>query len=190
MKENQSFIRQHEQKDCGVACLAMILKTYQTDVSFSELRELSGTNLEGTTALGLKKTLEAFNFKCDAFKADESVWQNNELKFPLIAHLVVDNQYTHYVVIYGIKKNKLIIGDPAQGKVEKTIEEFNQEWTGTLLFATPNEDYQPVQRKKISPIFIYAFSYAAKETTLFNRYPIYLYNDARNCFFLLLSKYY
>ncbi|KRN04828.1 peptide cleavage/export ABC transporter [Holzapfeliella floricola] len=148
MKENQSFIRQHEQKDCGVACLAMILKTYQTDVSFSELRELSGTNLEGTTALGLKKTLEAFNFKCDAFKADESVWQNNELKFPLIAHLVVDNQYTHYVVIYGIKKNKLIIGDPAQGKVEKTIEEFNQEWTGTLLFATPNEDYQPVQRKK------------------------------------------
>lgn len=33
-------------KDCGVACIAMILKHYNTEIPIHKLRELSGTDLE------------------------------------------------------------------------------------------------------------------------------------------------
>ncbi len=50
---NFNFIPQLDEKDCGVACLAMILKHYKTEIPIHKLRELSGTDLDGTSAFGL-----------------------------------------------------------------------------------------------------------------------------------------
>lgn len=49
------YLPQMDENDCGIACLAMILKYYGSNVSLSYLRNLAKTNLEGTTALGLVK---------------------------------------------------------------------------------------------------------------------------------------
>ncbi|MGM0268114.1 cysteine peptidase family C39 domain-containing protein, partial [Enterococcus sp. AZ128] len=48
-----SFVQQQDEKDCGVACLAMILKYFKTEIPIHKLREFSGTDLEGTSAFGL-----------------------------------------------------------------------------------------------------------------------------------------
>ncbi len=53
----KKIIYQQDERDCGVACVAMILKHYKSEIPIHKLRELSGTDLEGTSALGLKKKL-------------------------------------------------------------------------------------------------------------------------------------
>ena len=58
----KNIILQQDEKDCGVACLAMILKHYKTEIPLHKLRELSVTDLDGTSVFGLKKALENLNF--------------------------------------------------------------------------------------------------------------------------------
>ncbi|EFF37072.1 MULTISPECIES: peptide cleavage/export ABC transporter [Enterococcus] len=144
---NFNFISQLDEKDCGVACLAMILKHYKTEIPIHKLRELSGTDLDGTSAFGLKKTLEKLDFDCLAIQADNDLWKEKELPLPLIAHVIIDNKYPHYVVVYGIKDTELLIADPGRGKLKKSVIEFNKEWTGVVLIPTPKEIYQPTKEK-------------------------------------------
>ncbi|HFX3789830.1 TPA: cysteine peptidase family C39 domain-containing protein, partial [Enterococcus faecium] len=113
------FVQQQDEKDCGVACLSMILKYFKTDIPIHKLRDLSGTDLEGTSAFGLKKTFEKLSFDCVAIQADSEIWKERDLILPLIAHILVDNSYMHYVVIYKTKGNVLWIADPANGKNRK-----------------------------------------------------------------------
>lgn len=141
------FVQQQDEKDCGVACLSMILKYFKTDIPIHKLRDLSGTDLEGTSAFGLKKTFEKLSFDCMAIQADSEIWKERDLILPLIAHILVDNSYMHYVVIYKTKGNVLWIADPANGKNRKTIEAFQKEWTGILLLPMPRETYIPIKEK-------------------------------------------
>lgn len=142
-----THIQQQDEKDCGVACIAMILKHYKTEIPIHKLRDFSGTDLEGTSAFGLKKTFEKLFFDCPAIQADNDVWKEKELPLPLIAHILIDNSYMHYVVVYKINGETLSIDDPARGKIKKTVEEFAKEWTGILLLPTPKDSYVPSKEK-------------------------------------------
>lgn len=143
----KKVIYQQDETDCGVACISMILKHYKTEIPIHKLREISGTDILGTSALGIKKCFSVLNFSTQAIKADDHVWQEKDLTLPLIAHVLLDNSYLHYVVVYKVKGNTLFIADPAKGKVKITVAEFAKEWTGVLLFPTPKEDYQPTKEK-------------------------------------------
>ena len=141
------IIYQQDEKDCGVACIAMILKHYKTEIPIHKLREFSGTDLDGTSAFGLKKTFEKLNFECLAIQADNSVWKEKELPLPLIAHVLIDDSFMHYVVVYDVKGDFLYIADPAKGRHRQSIESFQKNWTGVLLLPTPKESYQPSKEK-------------------------------------------
>jgi competence factor transporting protein len=142
--KNLKLIKQHDEKDCGVVCLAMILKTYDTTLPISKLRIMSGTNTQGTSAYGLVMALESLGFKSEVFQTDCLIWNEKTLPFPFIAHVILDESFMHYVVVYGRKRGKLLIADPARGKLKKTPEAFNQEWTGIVLTAVPDDDYEPI----------------------------------------------
>ena len=141
------IIYQQDEKDCGVACIAMILKHYKTEIPIHKLREFSGTDLDGTSAFGLKKTFEKLNFECLAIQADNSVWKEKELPLPLIAHVLIDDSFMHYVVVYDVKGDFLYIADPAKGRHKQSLESFQKAWTGVLLLPTPKESYQPSKEK-------------------------------------------
>lgn len=145
--KNIKFVKQHDEKDCGVACLSMILNAYGTTVPISKLRLMSGTNNQGTSVFGLVQALDAFKFETEVFQTDGSIWKEENLPFPFIAHAIIDEEFLHYVVVYGMKKGRLILADPAKGKLKKAPEEFGNEWTGIVLTTTPKDDYQPVQDK-------------------------------------------
>ncbi len=48
----------------------------------------------------------------------------------------------HYVVIHEIKKDKIVIADPAKGIVKYTKEEFEKIWTGVLILLMPDEGFK------------------------------------------------
>ena len=52
-------VKQHDITDCGAACLATISKQYGFRTSITKIREIAGTDRQGTNAYGVIKAAEA-----------------------------------------------------------------------------------------------------------------------------------
>lgn len=138
----KSFVRQHDQSDCGVACLASILNFHGGETSLENLRKISGTSRQGTTLLGLLQAAQQVGFDAEGLEA-ESVENLKEVKQPAILHVVIDNRLQHYLVFYGFEGEQVLLGDPAKGIVRYTKDELNSIWQSkSLLKLSPNAAFQ------------------------------------------------
>ena len=145
-------IKQHDITDCGAACLATIAKQYGFTISITKIREVAGTDKQGTNAYGIIKAAEQLGFSAKGVKGDEKAFFS-EFPLPCIAHVVVDGSLFHYVVIHKITKKQVIIADPAKGIVKLNPDAFfgrvhdtnkspKYQWTGVLIFMTPDANFQ------------------------------------------------
>lgn len=136
-------IKQHDITDCGAACLSTIAKQYGYKLSVTRIREISGTDKQGTNAYGVIKAAEELGFSAKGVKGDPEAFFSG-FPLPAIAHVIVDGQLLHYVVIHEInqKKDKIIIADPGKGLVTYTSEEFLKIWTGVLILMTPTAAFK------------------------------------------------
>lgn len=136
----QTFTLQHDQSDCGVACLLSLIQYYGGSNHLEKLRELSGTTKQGTTLLGLFQAANQIGFLAEGNEADlQAIIDHKE---PLILHVVIDERLQHYVVCYGYENGKFIIGDPAKGITTYTKEELERIWKSkTCLTLTPNKNF-------------------------------------------------
>lgn len=136
----QTFTQQHDQSDCGVACLLSLIQFYGGTNNLEKLRELSGTTKQGTTLLGLYQAANKLGFIAQGNEADiQAVIDHKE---PLILHVVIEERLQHYVICYGYKEGKFIIGDPAKGITSYTKEELESIWKSkTCLTLSPNENF-------------------------------------------------
>ncbi len=138
----ESFIFQQDQSDCGVACLASIIKFHQGESSLENLRKLSGTSKQGTTLLGLMQAAQQVGFEAEGLEA-EGVGNLNELSEPAILHVVMENKLQHYLVYYSQTLSTYILGDPAKGIVEMSGEELDKIWQSkALLKLAPTEKFE------------------------------------------------
>jgi ATP-binding cassette subfamily B protein len=134
-------IKQHDITDCGAACLAMISMFYGLKMPISKIREVAGTDKQGTNALGMIKAAEQLGFTAKAVKGDQKAFFS-EFPKPCIAHVVVDGSLLHYVVIYKITEKQVIVADPGKGLVKYTPDEFFKIWTGVLILLVPSESFE------------------------------------------------
>ena len=137
------YISQVDQRDCGVAALAMILKHYGSSYSLAYLRELAQTSREGTSALGLVEAAKQLGLETQAIRADLDLFKQENLSYPFIVHVVKEGGLQHYYTVFGQIKGQLVIGDPDPSKkvIKMPLEEFAKEWTGVALFFVPGETY-------------------------------------------------
>ena len=137
------YISQIDQRDCGVAALAMILKHYGSSYSLAYLRELAQTSREGTSALGLVEAAKQLGLETQAIRADLDLFKQENLSYPFIVHVVKEGGLQHYYTVFGQIKGQLVIGDPDPSKkvIKMPLEEFAKEWTGVALFFVPGEAY-------------------------------------------------
>ena len=137
------YISQVDQRDCGVAALAMILKHYGSSYSLAYLRELAQTSREGTSALGLVEAGKQLGLETQAIRADLDLFKQENLSYPFIVHVVKEGELQHYYTVFGQTKGQLIIGDPDPSKkvIKMPLEVFEKEWTGVALFFVPGKTY-------------------------------------------------
>ncbi|WP_338658824.1 peptidase domain-containing ABC transporter [Paraclostridium sordellii] len=135
-------IKQHDYKDCGCACIATICKTYGLKYPISKIREVAGTDKEGTSALGVIKAAEKLGFSAKGVKANKPEDIFSEIPLPAIAHVVIDNTMLHYVVIHKISEKEIIVADPAKGIIKYKPSDFFNIWTGILIMLTPTSDFK------------------------------------------------
>ncbi len=134
IKRHTSFhIRQQDQSDCGVACMAMILKSLGGNGNLESLRELSGTSRTGTTLLGLYQACPQLGLKAGAYEA--TLEQLKETSHPAILHVLIDNRLLHYVVCWGWdeRQKAFLIADPAHDTTWMTGEKLDAIWQSKAL---------------------------------------------------------
>ncbi|MCW3793168.1 peptidase domain-containing ABC transporter [Paenibacillus sp. LS1] len=133
--------KQYDQKDCGAACLATISRHHGLKIPLTRIREIAGTDKQGTNALGIIKAAEQMGFSAKGVKGNPEAFFS-DFPLPCIAHVVIDQKLLHYVVIHKITKKKVVIADPAKGIVKYSPEEFFKIWTGILIFMVPTAQFQ------------------------------------------------
>ena len=140
---------QMDQKDCGVASLAMVFGYFGSYYSLARLRELAKTTINGTTALGLVKAAQTLGFEPQAIQADMTLFDSPNLIFPFVVHVLKDKDLFHYYVVTGKDKQNIHIADPdPEVRLTKlSRERFEEEWTGTTIFVAPSPNYQPHKDK-------------------------------------------
>lgn len=139
-------ILQRDFKDCGVTCLKYLIEYYKGYVPLEKLRDDTKTNQSGTTAYHLVETLKKYGFDSYGLKVEKP--HLKELVFPAIVHFVLENGMHHFVILERVRKNEVLIMDPAVGKRKLSWSKFSAYWDGIVLLAIPNRTIPKLEKEK------------------------------------------
>lgn len=128
---------------CGSAALATLL-TYHYGLAVSESTVFDAMyrqgdqqkiQREGFSLLDMKRFLKSRGFEADGF--EQPLDKLLEARVPAIV-LINENGYHHFVVVKGLRGNRVLIGDPANGTRAVPRAAFEASWQGRLLFVIHN----------------------------------------------------
>ncbi|MEQ8384698.1 MAG: peptidase domain-containing ABC transporter [Coleofasciculus sp. A1-SPW-01] len=125
------FYAQQSASDCGAACLVMVGRYWGKKLSVNRLRDIANVNRNGASLRGLSAAAESIGFSTRPVKA--SLDQLAQQPLPAIVHW----DGNHYIVVYEITADQVIVADPAIGQRGLTPEEFNASWTSYSLLLQP-----------------------------------------------------
>ncbi|RRA95583.1 peptidase domain-containing ABC transporter [Paenimyroides viscosum] len=125
------FISQHDQMDCGPACLSMIVRYYGKKCSLQYIRNKSFLNKEGVSVAGISHAARSVGLIPGVFKLNLQELEEISKQGPSILHW---NQ-NHFVVLIDIKhkrgKRVFKIADPGYGIMSVKESEFVKHWLNT-----------------------------------------------------------
>ena len=136
-------IMQMEALECGAACLTMVLAYYEKWVPLEKVRVDCGVSRDGSNAGNVLKAARYYGLVADGYKLEPQMLIDNAV-FPCIIHW----NFNHFVVLDGFARNKAILNDPARGRVEVSMKEFDESFTGICLMFAPGEDFVPSGKPK------------------------------------------
>lgn len=142
MKVKVPFIEQMSAAECGITCVAMILRYYKSYNSLQELREYLDTGRDGSSIFQLTKLCEKFGLETKTFKgsADDLF----SLKFPII----VFSYESHYIIVEKIGRKYVNIVDPKSGSEKITLEQFKDIYSGYAIQITKGFNFKPKKREE------------------------------------------
>lgn len=135
-------------KDCGASCLLSIIRYYGGNISKEKLIDMTKTTKDGTTFFGISSAAESLGLTTKSYKVDEI----DKIKkiIPPILCQINNNGYNHFIIIYKIYNNHLLIMDPSKGKEVIDLFDFNNIWTGYIMLFEKN---LPLINNKENKIF-------------------------------------
>lgn len=161
--KNFKPVIQSDLKDCGVCSMQWIIKYYGGFLSLEKLREETLTDINGTSAYHIVNAFKKWGF--DSQGVLEHDITSNKLRYPLIAHLVMENGLEHFVVVKEVLKDTIYLMDPGIGNTKMTTSKFNKLFTGNIIEVYPRDAIIKMdQELSISDLF---FKVIKKEKFLF-----------------------
>ena len=136
-------VRQQYDFSCGSAAVATLL-THHYGVPVTE-REVftqmfergdqAKIRKEGFSMLDMKRFLESRGFHADGF--NQPLERLEQEGLPAIV-LLSERGYRHFVVVKGIGRGRVLVGDPAMGTRTISFDRFSHLWVNQLLFVVHN----------------------------------------------------
>jgi ATP-binding cassette subfamily B protein len=125
------FFAQQSASDCGAACLVMVGRYWGKRFSVNRLRDIANVDRNGASLRGLAAAAESIGFTTRPVKA--SLNKLAEQSLPAIIHW----EGKHYIVVYEVTRDRVIVADPAIGQRTLTHAQFKAGWTGYTLLLQP-----------------------------------------------------
>jgi ATP-binding cassette subfamily B protein len=142
--QNYPHNDQQSAADCGATCLKTISQYWGKSLNLNFLRNLTAVGRSGASLKNLAKAAESIGYQARPVRA--SLNRLAEQKNPWIAHWQGD----HYIVVYFIKGDRVLVSDPARGKLSLPRQEFLNGWTGYALILDPTEHLKALKQEKPS----------------------------------------
>nr|PMK16695.1 peptidase C39 [Vibrio splendidus] len=142
MGKKLTLVRQTENAECGVACLAMIADWHGHQISLRHLRAKFGITQHGMSFSRLIECSELISLSGRAVRLDLN--ELEQLSTPCILHWNLN----HFVVLKSVKGKKVVIHDPANGVVNLTLSDVNKHFTGIALELSPTHDFNKIDEKE------------------------------------------
>lgn len=135
----QTTVRQQYDFSCGSAALATLLSHHydrptterQAFETMWAVGDQERIKKVGFSLLEMKRYLETAGLRADGYKI--SLDRVQEIGVPGIALIEVDG-YRHFVVLKGVSRDQVLVGDPSKGVIRRSRREFESHWDGTILF--------------------------------------------------------
>ena len=125
------YVRQLDEMDCGVACLAMVCRHFGRDVAPAHIRMAVGTGADGTSLRGIQRGGEHVGLDVRVVKASKD--RVAQLPLPAIIHWGGN----HWVVLYAVDGDHAAIADPARRLRRIDRAELEAQWSGYAALPAP-----------------------------------------------------
>ncbi|EPB6621720.1 peptidase domain-containing ABC transporter [Escherichia coli] len=152
-------IHQTETAECGLACLAMIYGHFGKNIDLISLRRKFNLSARGANLAGINGIAEQLGMVTRALSLELD--ELGALKMPCILHW----DFSHFVVLVSVKRNRYVLHDPARGRRYLGREEMSRYFTGIALEVWPGSEFQAeTQQTRISLRSLINSIYGIKRT--------------------------
>ncbi len=136
-------VMQLEALECGAACLDMILAYYGRWIPLEQIRSDCGVSRDGSNAKNILKAARYHGLEAKGYRYEPEALREQG-SFPCIIHW----NFNHFVVLCGIKGNRVYINDPGKGNCVMDWETFDASFTGICLQFKPGENFTTTEKPK------------------------------------------
>ncbi|EET8110164.1 peptidase domain-containing ABC transporter [Escherichia coli] len=152
-------IHQTETAECGLACLAMICGHFGKNIDLISLRRKFNLSARGANLAGINGIAEQLGMVTRALSLELD--ELGALKMPCILHW----DFSHFVVLVSVKRNRYVLHDPARGRRYLGREEMSRYFTGIALEVWPGSEFlAETQQTRISLRSLINSIYGIKRT--------------------------
>lgn len=131
---------QHDENDCGLACILTICKFLKIHVDEMTLRKNIFLGNDGLSLYGITETFRSLGVETLAVEGDDiELYALLSEKKPILIMINEDNE-SHYVVLCKKTSRHVFLWDPNIGKRVITKEDFSRIWSNYAVIITNVSD--------------------------------------------------
>ncbi len=130
MKKQCQVILQNNKYDCAFACLAMLFSYRDIEVPASAFIENEVIGRDGVSLKDLKDICTKKQADLKIYRVEKEEFKKSRININK-PYLVYWNN-NHYVILEKMKKNKIVIIDPAVGRITISLQEFLAHYSGVM----------------------------------------------------------
>ena len=133
---------QMEATECGAASLGIVLGYYGLHLPLETLREECGVSRDGSRATNVLKAARRHGMEAKGYRKEPQTL--GDLPLPIILFW----NFNHFLVLEGIKGDKVYLNDPAAGPRTVDRETLDRSFTGVAISIVPGETFRPEGRPR------------------------------------------
>ncbi|MGR5978843.1 cysteine peptidase family C39 domain-containing protein [Bacillus cereus] len=145
LRKKIEFIEQMEHSECGLACVTMLLRYHGRNISLENIREEFGVPKGGNNLAHLQIIFRKYGIETKGLRIND-VKKLKEVVTPFICFW----ENKHFIVIEKVKQNKILIVDPAKGRMWIDFEEFKKLFSQLILVPVKVEIVKEKNKRKSS----------------------------------------